>query len=313
MLATSTGEQTADRVVVATGGYHQPKIPAVAERLPEDIRQIHSSAYKNPATLPPGAVLVVGSGQSGCQIAEDLHLAGRQVHLCVGGAPRSPRQYRGKDVVAWLDRVGYYDVPVHDHPDKENVRHKTNHYVTGRGGGREIDLRHFAREGMRLYGRLADIRGSRVHFQDDLKQNLDRADEVAASIKRTIDRFIADSGIDAPSEAPYEPVWEPQAPALALDLEAANIGTVIWCLGFKTDFAWIDIPVFDGKGYPGHTRGVTPVEGLYFIGLPWLYTWGSGRFSGVARDAAYIADAIHWQHARRNPKAVAVDTTAFGS
>ena len=315
VLTTSEGTHTADRVVVATGGYHQPKIPPMAERLPENILQIHSSAYKNSAALPAGAILIVGTGQSGCQIAEDLHLAGRQVYLCVGGAPRSPRRYRGKDVVAWLDMVGYYDMPVREHPDKEKVRHKTNHYVTGRGGGREIDLRHFAREGMQLCGRLADIRRNRLNFQDDLKQNLDRADEVAASIKRTIDRFIEAQGIDAPTEAPYRPVWEPQEPVLSLDLERANIHTVIWCLGFGMNFQWIDIPVFDGKGYPGHERGITNIEGLYFIGLPWLYTWGSGRFSGIARDASHIAACIHWKQAQAQPTAGAgtVDTAAFGS
>jgi len=315
VLTTSQGTYTADRVVVATGGYHQPKIPPMAERLPETISQIHSSAYKTPTALPDSAVLVVGTGQSGCQIAEDLHLAGRQVYLCVGGAPRSPRRYRGKDVVAWLDMVGYYNMPVHEHPDKENVRHKTNHYVTGRGGGREIDLRHFALEGMQLCGRLADIRDNCLYFQDDLKQNLDRADEVAASFKGTIDRFIETQGIDAPTEAPYTPVWEPQDPITSLDLEEAGIRTVIWCLGFGTNFQWIEIPVFDGKGYPGHDRGVTHVEGLYFIGLPWLYTWGSGRFSGIARDAIHIAGHIHWQRTQVQPTSGpgTVDTAAFGS
>ena len=291
-IATSIGDYTAKQVVIATGGYHRPKIPSMAVRLPNEVLQLHSSEYKNSQALPEGAVLVVGTGQSGCQIAEDLHLAGRQVHLCVGGAPRSPRRYRGRDVVDWLEQMGYYDIPIYEHPQKEKVRHKTNHYVTGRDGGREIDLRHFAREGMRLYGRLTSIQNTQLEFDDTLKVNLDQADKVAESIKRTIDTFIEKQGLDVPPAVPYEPVWEPNEVVRELDLRAANITAVVWCIGYHTDFSWIDVPVFDGKGYPGHDRGVTPVPGLYFLGLPWLYTWGSGRFSGIGRDAQYLADRI---------------------
>lgn len=291
-IDTSIGHYVADQVVVATGGYHTPKVPRMAERLPADVVQLHSSEYKNAESLPAGAVLVVGTGQSGCQIAEDLHLAGRQVHLCVGGAPRAPRTYRGKDVVDWLDQMGYYDMSIDDHPQKESVRTKTNHYVTGRDGGREIDLRRFALEGMQLHGKLQSICKEHLEFNNDLKHNLDQADAVAESIKRTIDEYIDKNQLDAPVEPPYQAVWQPATPVLSLDLKAANISAVIWSTGYHTDFSWIDIPVFDGKGYPGHERGVTPVHGLYFLGLPWLYTWGSGRFSGIARDANYLADCI---------------------
>lgn len=289
-LVTSAGNYTANRVVIATGGYHTPKIPTFAARLPKSIAQLHSSQYKQPDQLPEGAVLIVGTGQSGCQIAEDLHLAGRQVHLCVGGAPRSPRRYRGKDVVDWLAEMGYYDIPIDEHPQKETVRHKTNHYLTGRDGGREIDLRQFATEGMQLYGRLTNIDGTQLHFDSSLKENLDQADAVSESIKHTIDNFIAKNQISAPPGEAYQPVWEPSQTTLSLDFAAANITSVIWSIGYHTDFSWIDVPVFDGKGYPGHDRGVTSVKGLYFLGLPWLYTWGSGRFSGIARDARYLAD-----------------------
>ncbi|MEO1068979.1 MAG: MSMEG_0569 family flavin-dependent oxidoreductase, partial [Cyanobacteria bacterium J06638_6] len=291
-VVTSKDRFTADQVVVATGGYHTPKIPRLAERLAPEVLQLHSAEYRNPESLPAGAVLVVGTGQSGCQIAEDLHLAGRLVHLCVGGAPRSPRRYRGKDVVEWLDQMGYYDLAIDDHPQKETVRHKTNHYVTGRDGGHEIDLRHFALEGMQLHGRLKDLQGSRMTFGDDLKKNLDAADTVAESIKRTIDAYIEKNHIAAPVDRPYQPVWQPEAGPADLDYREANITSVIWCIGYGIDYSWIELPVFDGQGYPGHRRGVTAVPGLYFIGLPWLYTWGSARFSGIARDAEYLADQI---------------------
>jgi len=291
-VTTSMGNYTADQVVIAAGGYHLPNIPRIAERFPPHLMQLHSSEYKNPQSLPDGDVLVVGTGQSGCQIAEDLHLAGRRVHLCVGGAPRSPRRYRGKDVVDWLDQMGYYDLSIDEHPQKDKVRTKANHYVTGRDGGREIDLRRFALEGMQLYGKLRTINGNQLEFWDNLKQNLDQADAVAENIKKTIDEFIAKNQIVAPTEPAYEPVWQPEAEVLSVDYEAANINTVIWCTGYRADFSWVEVPVFDGKGYPGHDRGVTGVYGLYFLGLPWLFTWGSGRFSGIARDANYLADYI---------------------
>ena len=291
-LDTDGGNFTADQVVVAIGGYHVPVIPRFAERLPQGITQLHSCDYRNPQSLPDGAVMVVGSGQSGCQIAEDLHLAGKRVHLCLGGAPRTARFYRGKDVVDWLYEMGYYDMPVHEHPLKERVRAKANHYVTGRDGGRDIDLRKFAGEGMHLYGRLTDVRGPRLSFAPDLAKNLDRADAVAESIKDTIDKFIDSKAIVAPIEPRYVPVWRPEREPAELDLAEAGITSIIWSIGYRSDYRWIEVPVFDGKGYPGHQRGVSAVEGLYFLGLPWLYTWGSGRFSGVARDALYLADRV---------------------
>jgi putative flavoprotein involved in K+ transport len=291
-ISTTYRDFTADQVVVATGGYQIATIPRIAERFPPSVKQIHSSAYTNPDALPPGAVLVVGSGQSGCQIAEDLHLAGRKVHLCVGSAPRTARRYRGRDVVDWLDDLGYYDMPVHEHPLKERVRAKANHYVTGRDGGRDIDLRKFAKEGMQLHGRLREIQDGKITFDDDLSQNLDKADTVADSIKNTIDKFIAEKGIEAPTEERYVPVWKPENTPLELDWAAAGITSIIWSAGFRTDYSWLEVPLFDGKGYPVHQRGVTTIPGIYFIGLPWQYTWGSGRFSGVARDAQYLAECI---------------------
>ncbi|MEM9537134.1 MAG: MSMEG_0569 family flavin-dependent oxidoreductase, partial [Cyanobacteria bacterium P01_E01_bin.45] len=290
-VSTSIGEFTADSVIVATGGYHTPNIPRIAERLPDRIAQIHSSTYKNPDQLPEGAVLVVGSGQSGCQIAEDLHFAGRDVYLSLGSAPRSPRMYRGKDVVDWLDRMGYYDTPIDSYDNPEQVRKKTNHYLTGRDGGREINLRKLAIDGMTLAGRLHRIDGSTIQFNRDLQEKLDSADAVANSIKATIDRFIVDNQIDAPLEAP-EAALSPPPERDSLDCDAANISAVIWSTGFHANFRWVDVPVFNGDGYPVHERGVTSEDGLYFIGLPWLYTWGSGRMSGVAQDARYLADYI---------------------
>ena len=291
-LETSRGRFSADQVVVATGCYHAPRIPKYASEVPQGIVQLHSSNYKNPGSLPPGEVLVVGTGQSGAQIAEDLHLEGRRVHLAVGNAPRCARRYRGKDVVEWLDQLGYYDIPIDKHPNREQVRDKTNHYVTGRNGGHDLDLRQLALEGMRLYGPLASIRAGRAEFDAGLTENLDGADAVYNSINRTIDAFIEKSGIDAPPGSEYLPVWKPEAESRELDLELAGISSIIWSTGFSSDFGWIRLPVLDRDGFPEHHRGITDVPGFYVIGLPWLHTWGSGRFSGVGRDAGHIVERI---------------------
>jgi putative flavoprotein involved in K+ transport len=291
-VVTSQGTFTAEQVVVATGCYHKAHIPAYASELPEGVVNLHSSNYKNPDSLPEGAVLVVGTGQSGAQIAEDLHLAGRDVHLAVGNAPRCARRYRGRDVVEWLADLGYYDIPIEKHPNKEQVRDKTNHYVTGRDGGRDIDLRKMAVEGMKLYGPLTTVAAGVGRFKPDLKHNLDGADAVYRSINRTIDAYIEKERISAPEEPDYVAPWEPESEPESLNLAEAKITSVVWCVGFASDFGWVKAPVLDGRGFPRHERGVTEIPGLYFIGLPWLHTWGSGRFSGVGRDAEYIVGHI---------------------
>jgi putative flavoprotein involved in K+ transport len=289
-LTTDAATVTADQIVLATGPYQRPKVPRFAERLPSDLQQLHSSQYRNPEQLPAGDVLVVGTGQSGCQIAEDLHLAGRQVHLVTGSAPRVARFYRGKDVVAWLEEMGYYAKGIDEFDDVDAVRFRVNHYVTGRDGGRDIDLRRFALEGMRLYGRLVEVEGNNLRFRPDLRANLDHADAVSEGIKDSIDAFIDACGIEAPAEARYQAVWEPAKEPESLEIN--GISAVIWSTGFTRDDGWIRVPVFDGRGYPTHHRGVTSVPGLYFVGLPWQHTWGSGRFGGVADDAAYLAEQI---------------------
>ncbi|HMJ12080.1 MAG TPA: MSMEG_0569 family flavin-dependent oxidoreductase, partial [Polyangiaceae bacterium] len=298
-VGSSAGTFFADQVVVATGGYQTPRIPTYASELPRDVLQIHAGEYRNPEQLPDGEVLVVGTGQSGCQIAEDLQLAGRRVHLAVGNAPRCARRYRGRDVVEWLHAMGYYDIPYDRHPDRDKVRDKTNHYVTGRDGGHDIDLRQFALEGMQLYGPLDSIRAGVLHFARGLKENLDSADATYGRINRSIDAFIDERGVTAPPPVDYVPVWEPENETSLLDCRSAGITSVIWCIGFGADYRWLELPVLDDLGYPLHERGVTPVPGLYFIGLPWLYTWGSGRLCGVGRDSEYLTTHIEALYAPR--------------
>ncbi|PDS76967.1 MSMEG_0569 family flavin-dependent oxidoreductase [Rhizobium sp. L43] len=286
-LETSAGAVTADAVVIATSLYADPATPRAAERLPEHIMQIHTAAYRNADQLPEGGVIVVGSGQSGCQIAEDLHLAGRKVHLVTGNAPRCARFYRGRDVVDWLSDIGQYDITV-EHDGMTKKKHDTNHYLTGRDGGRDIDLRKFALEGMALYGRMSGVAAGRMLFEPNLKANLDGADRVYNGINALIDRHIAEKGIDAPAGSPYVPVWEPGAEIAELDLKAEGITSVIWATGFSPDWSFVGLPIFDGNAYPVHRRGVTVVDGVYVLGLPWLWTWGSGRFLSVGKDAEHV-------------------------
>ena len=292
VLETSEGRVFAEEVVIAAGGYHTPRVPDYAARLPQDIVQVHSAAYRNPQQLPEGDVLVVGTGQSGAQIAEDLHLAGRRVHLCVGNAPRCARRYRGKDVVEWLELMGHYDQAIHEHPHPDQVREKTNHYVTGRAGGHDLDLRQFAKEGMRLYGPLRGVDGSELVFAPELTKNLDSADAVYVGINRAIDEYIAKHGIDAETSEAYVPPWEPGPEQERLDFQAAGIKSIVWSTGFDSNWGFIECPVFDDSGHPSHLRGVTAVQGLYFIGLPWLHTWGSGRFASVGRDAEHLVEIM---------------------
>jgi putative flavoprotein involved in K+ transport len=279
----------ADQVVIATGGYHIPRIPAVSQALPTRITQLHSSTYKSPDQFGDGEILVVGTGQSGSQIAEDLHLAGRAVHLAVGSAPRVARFYRGRDVVAWLQDIGHYDKTAAELGN--DIRHdRTNHYVTGRDGGRDIDLRAFALQGMNLHGRLTEIDATTAYFGTDLGQHLDGADKTSEGIKDFIDNFIETNGIIAPTEARYVPVWIPPEGPTTLDVD--TLAAVVWATGFKRDDSWNRLPAFDGTGYPVHERGVSPVSGMYFLGLPWQHTWGSGRFAAIARDARYLTEQI---------------------
>jgi putative flavoprotein involved in K+ transport len=294
---------TCDHAVVATGGYPVPVLPSFAGSLDTAISQIHSEQYRNADQLPEGAVLVVGTGQSGAQIAEDLHLAGRQVHLAVGSAPRVARFYRGRDCMTWLSDMGLYDKAAPEYPGGKAAIEKTNHYVTGRDGGRDIDLRRFAAEGMRLYGTLSNGKDATLAFEPSLGEALDKADSVYNSICADIDAHIEREGISAPPATRYTPIWEPDAETTELDLAAQEVTSIVWAIGYRPDYRWIEASAFDGAGRPMQNRGITGVEGLTFIGLPWMHTWGSGRFLGIDRDAKHIAttiiDDLHHQSAPR--------------
>ena len=303
-----TSERTwhADQVVIASGGYDKPIVPPYADRLDPSIMQMHSRDYRRPSQVPDGATLVVGTGQSGVQIMDDLTRAGRDVHLAVGPAPRSPRAYRGRDATDWLHDMGHYAMTIADHPDPERAVAKTNHYLSGRDGGMEIDLRRFVVEdGLTLYGSVAGMDGTTIRFLPDLETNLDDADRSYVGICDQIDAFIEANGIDAPRAPRFEKVWRPEHEIIEIDAGALGIGSVIWSIGFRPDYSWIEVDAFDQKGRPVFDRGVCDVAGLYFVGLAWLNTWGSGRFLAIDEDSRFLADAIAVRHAERRMMAQA--------
>jgi putative flavoprotein involved in K+ transport len=185
-----------------------------------------------------------------------------------------------------------YEMPIDNHPEGKSIRFKAHPHITGRDGGRTINLRKLALEGVTLYGRLADIEGNTLFFDDDLNESLLNADNADAKMKKTIDEFIEKNGIDAPEDNNAQPSWEPDQFVSQIDLLKEKIYTVIWATGYKYDFSWIEIPVFDERGYPIYERGVTDKDGLYFVGLHWLHTWGSGLFYSVGQDAEHIVNHL---------------------
>jgi len=291
-VETTAGTWVADQVVIATGGYDNPIVPPFAADLDPSIVQMHSREYRRPSQLPEGGTLIVGTGQSGVQIMDDFHLEGRPVHLAVGPAPRSPRKYRGRDATDWLYDAGTYAVTIDRHPDPVKALTQTNHYMSGRDGGKEIDLRKYALEGVRLYGSVEGGSGTTMTFLPDLEKNLDDADRSYLGIRKQIDAWISAQGIKAPEEPPFRKVWRPEHEVTQVDLAAAGISSIIWAIGFRPDYSWLEVDCLDERGKPIFRRGVTDAPGLYFIGLGWLNTWGSGRFLGIDEDSRYLTEQI---------------------
>lgn len=291
-VITDQQEFQASQVVVATGLFQRPKIPAFGRDIPDGILQLHSSQYRNPQSLPAGAVLVVGSAQSGCQIAEELYQSGRMVHLCVGSAGRAPRRYRGRDVFSWLYQLGFFDRTVDKLPSPR-AKFAGNPHLSGRDGGHTLNLHQFARDGVHLLGRLTGANGSHILLADDLQENLAKADKFEADLVKMIDDYIEKNGLELPPE-PLPNLTDGYAVEnmRELDLAARGIASIIWALGYDFDFSLVRLPVTDGDGYPVQERGVTQYPGLYFVGMPWLHKYKSGLLVGVAEDAAFVASHI---------------------
>jgi putative flavoprotein involved in K+ transport len=280
----------ASRVVIATGPYQRPSVPALSLSLAPGIVQLHASQYFNPQQLPTGAVLVVGAGSSGCQIAEELNHCGRTVYFSVSRHRRAPRRYRGRDLSWWLLEMGLFDATIDSLPGRKAPPPLA---LTGVHGGHDIDLREFAADGVRLLGTLQGIDDGNLAFGEDLEANLAHADESAAEFRRSVDEHVRASGILAlESDGAGGPLPLPPArwkPADLLELKSAGVTSVIWCTGYKLDFDWVRLPVFGERGAPLQQRGVTSCPGAYFLGLNWMHKHKSSTLFGVGEDAAYIA------------------------
>ncbi|WP_160288816.1 flavin-containing monooxygenase [Pseudomonas knackmussii] len=292
-VETSEGTIVANRVVSATGPFQRPVIPAIAPK-DEGLYQIHSAAYFNPQQLPEGAVLVVGAGSSGVQIADELMRAGKQVYLSVGAHDRPPRSYRNRDFCWWLGVLGLWDAE-EVQPGREHVTIA----VSGARGGETIDFRRLANEGMTLVGLTQSFQDGKVSFQDDLVKNLKAGDENYLGLLDAADAYIARNGLDLPEEPEARRVF-PDAecirnPILELDLAEAGITSIIWATGYAVDFSWLQVDAFDDKGKPKHQRGVSREPGVYFVGLPWLSRRGSSFIWGVWHDAKHVAGHIATQ------------------
>ena len=284
-------------VVVATGFFEQPNVPDEAATLAPDIIQIHSSRYKKPEALAPGSVLVVGSGQSGCQIAKELHEGGRRVYLSTGSAGRVPRRYHGKDATWWMVRLGRFEQTVDKLPSPR-AKFAANPHLSGSRGGHTINLHRFTRDGIILLGRLRGISRHHASFAPDLKENLAKADKLAAEFKRDADEYIEKHGMDTPvPDAGNTDEYDGddgyrQEENLELDLQTADIRNIVWAAGFTVDYSFVRIPVFDENGYPIQQRGVTACPGLYFMGVHYQHKNKSDLFYGVGEDAAYVASVL---------------------
>lgn len=292
-VETSEGVIQALRVVSATGPFQKPVIPAIAPK-DEGITQIHSAAYYNPQQLDDGAVLVVGAGSSGVQIADELQRAGKTVYLSVGPHDRPPRSYRNRDFCWWLGVLGLWDAEAAV-PGKEHVTIA----VSGARGGHTVDFRQLAQQGINLVGLTQSFENGVVRFQADLAENLARGDENYLALLDAADAYIARNGLDLPEEPQArERLPDPECvrnPILELNLEQANIRTIIWATGYSVDFNWLPSTALDANGKPRHQRGVSSEPGVYFLGLPWLSRRGSTFIWGVWHDAKHIADHIATQ------------------
>ncbi|MCG6889783.1 MAG: NAD(P)/FAD-dependent oxidoreductase [Gammaproteobacteria bacterium] len=293
-VETSDGVIEANNVVAATGPFQKPVIPDLVSD-DAGIMQIHSNAYRNPGQLPEGAVLVVGAGSSGAQIADELLRCGKRVYLSVGPHDLPPRRYRGRDFVWWLGVLGKWDVPALE-PGTEHVTIA----VSGAHGGHTVDFRRLAAQGMTLVGRTESFADGVMHFAPDLADNIAQGNANTLSVLDEADAYIVRNGLDFPAEPEAREVGaDPQCvtdPILALNIQEAGITSIIWATGFTLDYSWLQVDAFDEQGKPKHQRGVSAEPGVYFLGLPWQSRRGSSFIWGVWHDARYLADQISIQH-----------------
>jgi len=290
LVTTSEGLYDADNIIVATGAFQEPIIPNI---IPSNskVNQIHSQAYKNPEQFSDGSILVIGSGSSGSQIAEELRRSNREVFFSVGPHDRPPRRYRGRDNVWWLGVLGKWEAKT----PSPGTQHVTI-AVSGYDGGKTIDFRKFANMGIILLGMTKEFKNEKIYFENDLKKNIYNGDKNYLSLLDEADEYITNNNLDF-SEEPEARQFEKdheciKNPILELDLRISGIKNIIWATGYKNNFDWIKLDIFDETGKPEHNNGVSKEKGLYFLGLPWLSMRGSSFIWGVWKDAKYLAEHI---------------------
>jgi putative flavoprotein involved in K+ transport len=292
LVSASDRNYRARNVVVASGLFQRPKVPAWAGDLPPEIFQLAACDYRNPQQLPPGAVLVVGSGQSGCQIAEELNEAGRKVYLCTGSAGRFPRRYRGRDVVEWAMIIGFFD-RTQDMLPSLAARFGPNPQATGKNGGHTINLHQFYRDGITLLGHARGVQDGKLLLAPDMHECVAKADTFEREFAKKIDAAILQYGYSDPPEQLPQFTDAFSAPVIeSLDLKSAGITAVLWTGGFAFDYSLVKLPVVDSFGFPLTQHCATQYPGLFFLGMPWLYAAKSGLLMGVGADAAYVAGKI---------------------
>lgn len=293
VLETTGAVIRARNVIVATGPFQLPVIPAAGRDLPRSLYQVHASTYRGPGELPPGAVLVIGSGGSGCQIADELQQAGRVVYLSVSRHKRVPRRYRGKDALWWFDKMGRFEVTIDSF---QGGRHPPSTIVTGVNGGYDMNVRRFARDGGRVLGRLLGCADGQLAAGEDAARILAEADqtydEFISAAKMRATEFKGSGELDEDDHLSPVAVTAEIDGAGTVDLAGEKINSVIWATGYRFDYDWLKMPVLGSRGAPIQHRGVTAFPGLYFLGLHWMHTFGSGLLSYVGRDAVYIADHL---------------------
>jgi putative flavoprotein involved in K+ transport len=288
------GDLKARSVILATGFQRIPLRPPVADALSPRVLQLDTATYRSPDQTADGAVVVVGGGQSGAQIAEDLARAGRRVLFSTSRVGWLPRRYRGRDALGWWTVSGFYEVRRADVDDA--VLRIRQPLISGTDDGHSLSLQSLARLGVELLGRLNAGGGEELRFGDDTAEHVRYADEVAARLLRGIDEYIERARVDAPpaerdpSCAPLEGIGRDAPRSVRLD--RGGVGTVIWCTGMRPRLDAVAIPGLVDGGMIPHTDGATPVPGLYLLGAPWLRVRKSGIIWGAAADAELIAEAI---------------------
>ena len=291
VLSIPDGAIRARRVVVATGPFQRPRIPEMSVSITPSVMQTDPTRYRRPQDLPDGAVLVVGSGASGCQIAEELLRAGRTVFLSVSRHRRVPRRFRGRDVYWWLDRLGRFSQTIDSLPGRHPPPSTA---VTGVDGGYDVDVRAMAAQGVHVLGRVLGVSDGRLALASDANEILDAADAAFAGFVAAARDFAASNpDVELEDEEPisaagHANVSEPAS----LDMARENVAGIVWATGYVYDYGWLHAPVIDVHGRPLQRRGVSPVPGLYFVGLHWMHTFKSGLFSGVGSDAEYLVDQM---------------------